>query len=53
VVDDEIHHQLDAALVQPRDDRIELLLGAEERVDVLVVADVVAVVVLRRAIDRD
>ena len=36
----------------PRDERVEVGKGAEERVDVLVVADVVAVVVHRRAVDR-
>ena len=52
VVDDEVHHQLHPARVQRRDQLVELLQRAEERVDVLVVGDVVAVVGHRRAVDR-
>ncbi len=52
VVDDEVHDQLHAPLVQRRDQLVELLERAEERVDVLVVADVVAVVGHRRPVDR-
>src|SRR6478735_3508865 len=52
VVDDEVHDDLDAAVVERRDDLVEVLEGAEERIDVLVVADVVAVVVLRAAVHR-
>ena len=51
VVDDEIHDQTHAAGVEPLDEGIEVLQGAEEGVDVLVVGDVVAVVVLRGAVD--
>jgi hypothetical protein len=35
VVDDEVHHQLHAALVQAGDQLVELLERPEERVDVL------------------
>ena len=52
VVDDEVHDELHAALVQRGDQLVEVVERAEQRVDVLVVADVVAVVVLRRAVDR-
>ncbi len=52
VVDDQVHHQPDAVRVAPRDERVEVGQRAEERVDVLVVADVVAVVVHRGAVDR-
>ena len=52
VVDDEVHHQLHAPRVQLRDQLVELLEGAEERVDVVVVGNVVAVVGHRRAVDR-
>jgi hypothetical protein len=52
VVDDQVHQQLHAALVQRRDQRVQVLERAEQRVDVPVVADVVAVVVLRRPVDR-
>ena len=52
VVDDEVHDQPDAALVQRGHQLVELRERAEQRVDVLVVADVVAVVVHRRAVDR-
>jgi hypothetical protein len=47
VVDHEVHHELDAARVQGGDQGVEIGERAEGRVDVLVVADVVAVVVLR------
>ena len=52
VVDDQVHHQLHAAVVHAREQRVEVGERAEHRVDALVVADVVAVVVLRRGIDR-
>ena len=52
VVDHEVHHELHAALVDRREQRVEVRERAEHRLDVLVVADVVAVVVLRRGIDR-
>ena len=52
VVDDEVHHQAHPALVQGRHEVVDVGQRAEGRVDVLVVADVVAVVVLRRAVDR-
>ena len=52
VVDDQVHDQLHPALVQGGDQLVELVEGAEERVDVLVVADVVAVVGHRRLVDR-
>jgi hypothetical protein len=47
VVDDEVHDQAHPAGVQRGDELVELGQRAEERVDVLVVADVVAVVGLR------
>ena len=52
VVDDEVEDELHAALVQRRDQGVQVGQGAEERVDVLVVADVVAVVLLRRGVHR-
>jgi hypothetical protein len=52
VVDDEIHDEFHPAPVQGREQVVELRQRAEDRLDVLVVADVVAVVVLRRRIDR-
>jgi hypothetical protein len=52
VVDDEVHHQLHVPRVQLRDQLVELLERAEERVDVVVVGNVVAVVGHRRAVDR-
>ena len=52
VVDHQVHDQLHAAGVQVRDQAVEVLERPEQRVDVLVVADVVAVVVHRRAVDR-
>ena len=51
VIDDEVHDDLDAARVQRRDHLVEILERAEERVDVLVVADVVAVVILRALVE--
>jgi hypothetical protein len=47
VVDHQVHHDLDAALVGLGQQQVELVEAAEHGVDVLVVADVVAVVVLR------
>ena len=52
VVDDEVHHQLHAARVDVGEQLVEVRQGAEDRVDVPVVGDVVAVVVLRAALDR-
>jgi hypothetical protein len=46
-VDNEVHHELDPAAVELGDQLVESGQCAEHRVDVLVVADVVAVVVLR------
>ena len=51
VVDDEVHDQAHAATVQSLDEGVEVGQGSEEGVDVLVVGDVVAVVVLRGAVD--
>jgi hypothetical protein len=52
VVDDEVHDQLHAALVERLEQPVQVGQAAEERVDVLVVADVVTVVVLGRRVDR-
>ena len=52
VVDDQVHEHLEAGGVRLLDQLVELVQGPEQRVDVLVVADVVAVVVHRRAVDR-
>ena len=51
VVDDEVHDQAHAATVQSLDESVEVGQGSEEGVDVLVIGDVVAVVVLRGAVD--
>ena len=51
VVGDEVHDQAHASGVEPINEGIEVVQGAEEGVDVLVVGDVVAVVVLRGAVD--
>jgi hypothetical protein len=47
VVDHQVHHDLDAPLVAAGDQGVEVGQRTEQRVDVLVVADVVAVVVHR------
>jgi hypothetical protein len=52
VVDHQVHHQLHAAVVDRGQQRVEVGQRAERRLDVLVVADVVAGVVLRRPVDR-
>ncbi len=52
VVDHQVHEQLHAARVQRGDQLVEVGQRAEHRVDVAVVADVVAVVVLGGAVDR-
>ena len=50
VVDHEVHHDLDAPLVRLGNEQIELRQVAENGLDLPVVADVVAVVVLRRRV---
>ncbi len=52
VVHDEVHHDLQAALVSLGEQLVHVLERAEQRVDVLVVGDVVAVVVLRGPVHR-
>jgi hypothetical protein len=52
VVDHEVHHDPDATVMAPGDQCVEVDQGAEDRVDVVVVADVVAVVVHGRAVHR-
>ena len=52
VVHHQVHDQPHAAGVEGRDQLIEIGERAEQRVDVLVVADVVAIVVHRRPVDR-
>ena len=52
VVDDEVHDDLEPALVRAGDQLVDVGEATEQRVDVLVVADVVAIVVLRRLVDR-
>ena len=52
VVDHEVHHELHPALVDRREQAVEVRERAERRLDVLVVGDVVAVVLLRRGVDR-
>src|SRR5699024_6323899 len=48
---DEVDDDLDAELVGTGHERVEVVEGAEERVDVAVVGDVVATVVLRRDVE--
>ena len=52
VVHDQVHHHRDAPVVGAGDQLVHLLQRPEQRLDVLVVADVVAVVDQRRAVDR-
>jgi hypothetical protein len=52
VVDDEVHQQADAPRVQGVDQFVEVGEGAEQRIDVAVVTDVVAVVIHRRPVHR-
>src|SRR4029077_4729110 len=52
VVDDQVHDQPHAAGVQLADQLVQVGERAEQRVDVLVVADVVAVVVHRGPVHR-
>ena len=51
MVDHEIHDQLDAALVHPREHLLPVRKRAELLHDVLIVADVIAVVVVGRLVD--
>ncbi len=52
VIDHQVHHQLHTAFVHFGEQRVELGQRAEQRIDVAVVTDVVAVVGLRRTVDR-
>ena len=52
VVDHQIHHDLQTAPVRLGEQLVHVVERAEQRVDVLVVGDVVAVVVLRGPVDR-
>ena len=51
VVDDQVHHELDAVLVRGFEQLIEVFHGAELGHDGTVVGDVVAVVVVRGSVD--
>jgi hypothetical protein len=52
VVDDDVDDELHPARMQLRNEPVDVLDRPEERVDALVVADVIAVVRLRRGIER-
>ena len=52
VIDDEVHHDLQAAPVRLGEQLVHVVERAEQRIDVLIVGDVVAVVILRRPVDR-
>jgi len=52
VIDHQVHHELHPPRVQLGDQLVDVGEGAERGVDVLVVADVVAVVVVRRPVHR-
>ena len=52
VIDHQIHHDLQTALVGLGQQLVHIIERAEQRVDILVVRDVIAVVVLRGLIDR-
>ena len=52
VVDHQVHHDLESALVRFGQQLVHVVKRAEQRVDVPVVGDVVAVVVLRGPVDR-
>lgn len=52
VIDHEVHDHLDAALVRFGEQLVHVIHRAEDRVDGLIVGNVIAIVVLRRLIDR-
>ena len=52
VVDDEIHDDTHAELVSASDEPIEGVQIPEERINVSIVGDIVAVVCLRGSVDR-
>ena len=52
VVDDQVHDEAHAPLTDALQQTVEIRQGAEHRVDVVVVGDVVAVVRLRGGVDR-
>ena len=51
VVDDQVHHELDAVLVRGFEQLIEVFHGAELGHDGAVVGDIVAVVIVRGSVD--
>ena len=52
VVDHQIHHDLQTALVRFGKQLVHILQRAEQRIDILIIGNIVAVVVLRRLVDR-
>ncbi|MNI44978.1 hypothetical protein D3C73_993780 [compost metagenome] len=52
VIDDKVHHQLDAACMQSGEQLFPVLQRAELIHNILVIADVITVVIIRRFIDR-
>lgn len=47
MIDHQVHHEFHASAVQLGDQLIEVCKSAELRIDIVVIADVVSVVVLR------
>ena len=52
VIDNKIHHDLEPTLVGLGQQLVHIVERAEQRINVLIVGNVIAVVVLRRLIDR-
>ena len=52
VVDHQIHHDLQTALVRFGKQLVHILQRAEQRIDILIIGNIVAIVILRRLVDR-
>ena len=52
VVDDQVHNQLHTQSMNIGDELIEVVHGSENRINILVITDVVTVISLWRSIDR-
>ena len=52
VVDDQVHNQLHAQSVNIGNELVEVFHGSENRINILVITDVVTVISLWRSIDR-
>ena len=52
MVDHQIHHDLQTALVRFGKQLVHILQRAEQRIDILIIGNIVAIVILRGPVDR-